>query len=347
MKKIISLIAVVVMLASMFTVPAFAADVRTLTLATTDEDLKVNAGDEFDITVSVDTSNTIKTIGFKIAFDPNDIELGTSASADLVAEEYADFIGTEDFPTLDSACIAVNGYASYVDDGYISTYGGYASTKNLGAATVGFEEKDGLGKVGFGYAVTTAKNALNKIDNMVIGGAVLKVKTTEAKQTTITIVEASSSNKNNELAYSTIANEIVLNLNGYGEVVEPEVPTAADLGLFTDASQNFKVAEKVMTSNGYSIEKALGFVSGIYADAAVVTYGTEITCEGFDKVLEIPAVNTYEAMENVKGFVAAVTSIRNDNLNKTFTAKAYADVTVGEETVRIYAEEAATAVYGN
>lgn len=129
--------------------------------------------------------------------------------------------------------------------------------------------------------------------------------------------------------------------------VEPEVPTAADLGLFTDASQNFKVTDKVMTSNGYSIEKALGFVSGIYADAAVVTYGTEITCEGFTKVLEIPAVNTYEAMENVKGFVAAVTSIRNDNLNKTFTAKAYADVTVGEETVRIYAEEAATAVYGN
>lgn len=128
---------------------------------------------------------------------------------------------------------------------------------------------------------------------------------------------------------------------------EPTVPTADDLGLFTDASQNFKVAEKVMTSNGYSIEKALGFVSGIYADAAVVTYGTEITCEGFDKVLDIPAANYYEADENVKGFVAAVTSIRNDNLNKTFTAKAYADVTVGEETVRIYAEEAATAVYGN
>lgn len=130
---------------------------------------------------------------------------------------------------------------------------------------------------------------------------------------------------------------------------EPEVtvPTAKDLGLFTDASQNFKVAEKVMTSNGYSINKALGFVSGIYADATAVTYGTEITCDGYAKVLDIPAANTYEAAENVKGFVAAVTSIRNENLNKVFTAKAYADVTVGEETVRVYAENVATAVYAN
>jgi hypothetical protein len=133
-----------------------------------------------------------------------------------------------------------------------------------------------------------------------------------------------------------------------GEEEEEKAPTAADLGLFTDASQNFKVTTPVMTSNKYAIEKALGFVSGIYADAAVVKYGTEITCEGYEeKVLDIPAANTYDADANVKGFVAAVTSIRNENLNKTFTAKAYADVTVGEETIRIYADNAATAVYAN
>jgi hypothetical protein len=126
----------------------------------------------------------------------------------------------------------------------------------------------------------------------------------------------------------------------------PVVPTAEDLGLFTD-DQVLKVAENVMTNNGYSINKALAFVSGIYADAAVVTYGTEITCDGYAKVLDIPAVNTYEAATNVKGFVAAVTSIRNDNLNKAFSAKAYADVTVGEETVRVYAEDVATAIYAN
>jgi hypothetical protein len=128
---------------------------------------------------------------------------------------------------------------------------------------------------------------------------------------------------------------------------EPEGPTAETLGLFTDASQNFKITENVMTSNGWSINKALAFVSGIYADADVITFGTEITCEGYDNVLDIPAANTYEAATNVKGFVAAVTSIRNDNLTKTFTAKAYADVTVDGETTRIYAENAASAVYGN
>lgn len=179
-------------------------------------------------------------------------------------------------------------------------------------------------------AIVTYVNAKNTVSND-SNTSVYKVSVTEAT--------------GNQYPLSTSSEAIA----SYNDTVNvgPVIPTAADLGLFTDASQNFKVAEKVMTSNGYSIEKALGFVSGIYADAAVVTYGTEITCEGFDKVLEIPAVNTYEAMENVKGFVAAVTSIRNDNLNKTFTAKAYADVTVGEETVRIYAEEAATAVYGN
>lgn len=128
---------------------------------------------------------------------------------------------------------------------------------------------------------------------------------------------------------------------------EPVVPTAEELGLFTDDKQVLKIAENVMTSNGYAIDKALAFVSGIYADADVITYGTEITCEGYAKVLDIPAVNTYEVSETVKGFVAAVTSIRNENLNKAFSAKAYADVTVGEETVRVYAEDVATAIYAN
>lgn len=348
MKRLISLIAVVAMLATMFSFSVSAADtLGTLTMTVDAVDNKASQGDEFIASVTLDTSNGIKGFGFKIAFDPDDIELGLSTSAKEVnLDDYAEFIGTPDFPTTESVYEALISHKSYVDDTYFSTYGSYASNKKFGDPTIGYEEKDGTGYVGFGYAGSAAKNALTKIDNMAVAGAVLKVKTAEKKQTTINILEATAAGSNG-VDTPSVVNSITLNLNGYGEVVEPEVPTAEDLGLFTDANQNFKVTDKVMTSNGYSIEKALGFVSGINVDAAVVKYGTEITCEGFDKVLDIPAANSYEASETVKGFVAAVTSIRKENLTKTFTAKAYADVTVGEETVRIYATDAATAVYGN
>ncbi len=230
MKKIISLMTVVAMIVSMSSLTAFATNTRTVTLST--DVTTANVGDEIEALATLDTSNTVKTIGVKIAFDPNDLELGVSAESKAVAEEYADYIGTEDFPTIDDVTKTILGRASYVSDNYANTYAGYASTKNLGAATIDYQEKDGLGKVTFGYAISTAKNALNKIDNMIIGGVVLKVKTTAKKQTTIKLVEAANSDKD-DTAYNTIVNEVVINLNGYvpgSDPVDPITVTEADNG---------------------------------------------------------------------------------------------------------------------
>lgn len=343
MKKIISIIAVVAMLASMCTFTAFAQNTRTITLSASAE--KANVGDSIEFLATLSTSNAVKAMGTKIAFDPNDLELGISAESAAVLDEYKDFVGTADFPTNDSVTEAILGRKSYVSDTYANTYATYGN-KNLGNATIDYEEKDGLGRVAFGYAITSAKNALNKVDNMLVGGAVLKVKTTEQKQTTIKLIETNTTDGSNT-KYDSIVNEVVINLNGFGEVVEPTIPTAEDLGLETDASQVAKITENVMTSNGWSINKALVFKSAIFAEADVVEYGTEITCEGRKGVLEIKNDKSGSVADAVKTFYAAVTSIRDINLDRTFTAKAYADVTVDGVTTRIYAETPASAVYGN
>lgn len=118
-------------------------------------------------------------------------------------------------------------------------------------------------------------------------------------------------------------------------------------GLTTDATQVAKVLENVDVKNNngeeYKIKSAIAFVSAINADAEVVEYGTNIYCAGYDgKVLTIKANNPYDVTADIKGFVAAVSSIREANYGKTFTAKAYAKLADG--TI-VEVEEGATGSY--
>ena len=305
----------------------------------------VSEGEEFVASVLLDSTSGLKTLGLKITYDPNDIVLGTSATADEAIELYSELVGIEGgFATEAEMILGMTGKKAFVDDTYNTVYASYdASTPKKGISNASIVEKESEGTVMFSYARDAAMSTVPVLvtKNMHVAGTVLKVNTTEKKQTQITITEATASGSAGKDTPCTIANTITLNLNGYGEVVEPEVPKAADYGLFTDASQNFKVDAPVMTSNKYAIEKALGFVSGINKDVKLAC-GTEITCEGSDKVLDIPAENFYVASELVNGFVAAVTSIRDTNLDKEFSAKAYVIV----DGVKVYAEETATAVYG-
>ncbi len=259
MKKIISIFMLTVVMFTMCTINVFAAS--GLTLVTSTETAVV--GDEVVLAATLDTSNGVKTVGFKIAFDPNDFELGTSAQADQIAEEYADYIGTPEYPTLDSVTLEAIGFASYVSDEYISTYSGYQSNKNLGNATIGFEEKDGAGKVGFAYAITTAKGNLNKIDNMMLGGAVLKVKTDAKKESTIKILEATFSGSDNATVNLT-TNEVKIALNGY---------TGEEEEVFDDSFEGFVNDNGEVVDTGF--EK--GNVATVFAKAtealAAESYG--------------------------------------------------------------------------
>ena len=247
MKKIISILTLMVIMFTVCTVNVFAA----------------TTGEEVIFSVSLDTTNGTKTLGFKITFDPNDFELGTSTAADNAAEEYAEYIGTEAYPTLDAVTKELLGRASYVDDGYADTYAGYAGNKNLGTAEIGFEEKDGKGLIGFGYAVGTAKGALNKIDNMSVGGAVLKVKTTEKKEATILITEATYSGSDGVDTPCT-ANEVKIALNGY---------TGEEEEVFDDSFEGF------VNDNGDVVETGFekGNVATVFAKAtenlAAESYG--------------------------------------------------------------------------
>lgn len=110
---------------------------------------------------------------------------------------------------------------------------------------------------------------------------------------------------------------------------EPEVPTAESIGLKTDDTQILRLKDvKVNNDNGesYTVNTALGFVSCVNKDANATDLYTQINLEGWAGApLDINAKNTTEIGDKIY-FVAAVTSIREANLNKAFSAKAFATV---------------------
>jgi len=213
MKKIISILTLTVIMFTLCTVNVFAASNLTLSSSVS----AAATGEEIILSTILDTSNGLKAVGFKITFDTNDFELGISTESKAAADAYADYIGTPEFPTLDDVTNTLLGRASYVDDAYYNAYNGYATTKKFDSATMGgYEAKDGVGYITFGYASEKAKNALNKQDSMSVGGAVLKVKTTEKKEATITLTSATYAGTDG-VDTPCVTNEVKIALNGYGE----------------------------------------------------------------------------------------------------------------------------------
>lgn len=115
------------------------------------------------------------------------------------------------------------------------------------------------------------------------------------------------------------------------EVVSGKITVEADAPadpyeLSTDyvaAAKNIPVTSQY---GSYNVNTALIFGSSINTGSAT-TFGTEITLKGYKGApLDIVASEAakYDAGAEKTGFTAAVTSIRNENLNKIFVAKAYA-----------------------
>lgn len=115
-----------------------------------------------------------------------------------------------------------------------------------------------------------------------------------------------------------------------GSITVPnDEPTAESIGLKTDESQILRLKDvKVnnVNSESYTVDTALGFVSCVNKDANATDLYTEINLEGWTgEPLKINAKNTTEIGDQIY-FVAAVTSIREANLSKAFSAKAFATV---------------------
>ena len=130
-------------------------------------------------------------------------------------------------------------------------------------------------------------------------------------------------------------------------IVDDKTPVEKN-GLFTDASQKLQITEPKMTSNGYAIDKALIFASSINATNDASEYGTAILREGFGEftadnefLFKVKAENTYDVDTDTKGFLGAISSIREGNYGKTFSAKAYMIV----DEVMYFANETAENVY--
>lgn len=134
------------------------------------------------------------------------------------------------------------------------------------------------------------------------------------------------------------------------EVVSGKITVEADAPadpyeLSTDyvaAAKNIPVTSQY---GSYNVNTALIFGSSINTGSAE-KFGTEITLKDYKgKPLDIEASEAakYVAGAGKTGFTAAVTSIREANLDKTFVAKAYAIDANGE---KVYGE-AAEAIFNN
>lgn len=111
---------------------------------------------------------------------------------------------------------------------------------------------------------------------------------------------------------------------------------------YVAAAKNIPVTSQY---GSYNVNTALIFGSSINTGSAT-TFGTEITLKGYEGApLDIVASEAakYDAGAEKTGFTAAVTSIREANLDKAFVAKAYA---IDANGAKVYGAEK-EAVFNN
>lgn len=161
MKRFIATFMSALMLVAAMATTAFAAD-YTLTLSTDVDSAK--AGEYVKVFTNLDTNVGVKALQFSITFDPNDFEIANDPACVEDADEY----------------LPAKNYVPYE---YWVEYGDAKSAKKWGDATVGAELRAEGYCVTFAYAKASA--VTSSLDDMLVGGAYLKVKSATAKTSDI------------------------------------------------------------------------------------------------------------------------------------------------------------------
>lgn len=319
MKKVLSLLLSVALLATILVVPV-SADAKVLSgqrIELTAPSGEVNVGDKIEIPATISNPNMITGVVLTVSWDPTLLK----ADPTFKLGKYNCFTypkANDDGVSIQDAMKDVN-----VND--------VASGKMVYAAAAGYAFED----------YTTPLSA-----------GTFKFEVLEAaagKNVTVSVVEGYQDAEGNWLGTYTTTDadgnvKFDTPVNASFKVAggEPEVPTAETIGLSTAAGEALVGPINVKNNDGseYTINSALAFVSCV--DTAKATpVKTVITRADSDKVLTIEAKNKTEIGEKTY-FVAAVSSIKDSSFGKVFTAKAYAQAgeyeVEGAEATGTYAE---------
>ena len=227
MKKFVSMFTIVATVLTMSSVSVFADYASTLTMSSTAIDNKATSDQEVIVSTTLGDSKGIKGLSYKFTFDNRDFELGVSEDAKeyYMNSEYEEDLNLDYDGDWEALTKDFCGHYSYVDDTYNSTWKTYTiDEKAISAPEIFVFTEGNTTTVAFGYSRSAAITTAKRVREMLVGGIVLKVKTSEKKPSTITLTEATASGADGIDTPSTIANSITLDLNGYtGEQAEDEV----------------------------------------------------------------------------------------------------------------------------
>lgn len=228
MKRFIATFMSALMLVAAMATTAFAAD-YTLTLSTDVDSAK--AGEYVKVFTNLDSNVGVKALQFSITFDPNDFEIAEDPACIEDADEY----------------IPAKNYVPYE---YWVEYGDVKSARKWGDATIGAEQRAEGYCVTFAYAKATAVSTL--VEDMLVGGAYLKVKsatakTSDIKLTYVTIGDGAGAKKEVE------SNTVAFNITADAPSVEVATSGAwkTDKGLLVIGKVTGEYTEKGITVDGY------------------------------------------------------------------------------------------------
>lgn len=310
MKKILSIILAVTMLFGIMSVVSYADDQVQHTVTITPSATTVKAGDTLSVSLYLDTTYNIFSIGYGIALDASVFSLDTAPNAYGIPN------------AVDSAW-----YMNYFMETMTQKVWGNP-IMNVAPYTADGKEYTSLI---FGAASQAGISEANAVANREI----MKINVTvseDAKPGTYPVFMYDATTC--EQGY-TLGREIkfdTVNITVEGD--EPAAPTAASIGLDTVGVAKL-TNQAVTNSDGskYEVKTGLAFLSCVKTDANATDLKTVITCADREGELVIAAGDKVyvDTDDNLTYFGAAVTSIRDINLTQAFTAKAVA--TVGETVV--------------
>lgn len=330
-KKILGVL--IISVCMMFTLAVLnvsAAVARTATISLSAETGK--AGDT--ITANVNLSNTVNTcqISYKLKYDPNVFEIDATQNVDYEQPN----------------CIDTN---------FLDYYAGLTVGKKWGLLTMGTNVT--AGTIAVTGARATGITATNNINNIQIGGFILKVKDgASAGDSQITLILATTMDAGEGSTVGMIYSPVTFKVESGVDLVTAPVVTGLGAQIRTTGIQGLRFGTK-LTKNDFF--KGIGLTGSDKNGAVVtdITYGTlilptaylggaELTIDGVygKTVANVLGTNIYEETPAYIVFTAVLTGIPAAQYDTSFTARAYVKYKLDGVDQIVYFEPIARTVNG-
>lgn len=234
MKRFLSLILAVTLVASLFTVNVMAASAQRTVTLTTDAAGDLKADDTVIVSIKIDTTELISTLQYKFTYDKDAFEIDTTEGQKIGKKNYPNFLEKE---WLTDVLSEGNNWKDYFGTPVITT-------AVEGEVYCAWTDSEGEAYIEEEYAV----------DNDMIGNFILKVKKdAKAGEYTFGLKEAFSADNGEDTKTNFIVNTATVTVAGEAAggttpSISTAAPTATDAGIAANRD-----GEAFIYDNAYAV----------------------------------------------------------------------------------------------